>query len=145
MGQPLPVRHEQLRQERVKLSSDQHVRLRQAFPINRDRMTRVQFAKRIGTRIPRSVSLFAVPAAVLAIFPYYRDYRYVVEDDTICIVDPDTYQIVDILDEGTYAPGTRPQIAELTLTDSERALVRDSIPPDFPQALLQLRLALGAE
>jgi hypothetical protein len=91
------------------------------------------------------VRLFAVPAAVLAIFPYYRDYRYVVEEDTICIVDPDTYEIVDVLDDGTYAPSSRPQVAEITLTVRERTLVLDSIPPDFPQVWLRLRLALGAE
>ena len=105
----------------------------------------MQFTKRIGTRIPRSIRLFAVPAAVLAIFPYYRDYRYVVEEDTICIVDPETYEIVDVLDEGTYAPAPRPQVAELVLTDRERILVLDSIPPDFPRVRLRLRLALGAE
>jgi Protein of unknown function (DUF1236) len=42
----------------------------------------------MGSRIPRTVKLFAVPAAVFAILPYYRDYRYVVVEDTICIVDP---------------------------------------------------------
>jgi hypothetical protein len=105
----------------------------------------VQFTKRIGTRIPRSVRLFAVPAAVLAIFPYYRDYRYVVEEDTICIIDPETYEIVDVLDEGIYGPGSRPQVAELKLTGHERTLLLDSIPPDFPQVRLRLRLALGAE
>jgi hypothetical protein len=144
-NQPIMARREQLRQERTRLSRDQHVRLRQAFPVSRERVTRVQFTKRIGTRIPRSVRLFAVPAAVLAIFPYYRDYRYVVEEDTICIVDPETYEIVDVLDEGTYAPGPRPQVAELILTDRERTLVLDSIPPDFPQVRLRIRLALGAE
>ena len=144
-NQPITARHEQLRQERAKLSRDQHVRLRQAFTVSRERITRVQFTKRIGTRIPRSIRLFAVPAAVLAIFPYYRDYRYVVEEDTICIVDPETYEIVDVLDEGTYAPAPRPQVAELVLTDRERILVLDSIPPDFPRVRLRLRLALGAE
>src|SRR5262249_18335604 len=144
-NQPVTAKHEQLRQERARLSRDQHIRLRQAFTINRDRISRVQFTRRVGTRIPRSVRLFAVPVAVLPIFPYYRDYRYVVEDDTICIIDPDTYEIVDVLDEGTYAPGSRPQVAELTLTDRERGLVLDSIPPDFPQVRLRLRLALGAE
>ena len=99
---------------------------------------------RLG-RTSEFVPLAVVPAAVLAIFPYYRDYRYVVEEDTVCIVDPETYEIVDILDEGTYAPGPRPQVAELTLTDRERVLVLDSIPPDFPQAQLRIRLALGAE
>ena len=144
-NQPISARHEQLRQERAKLSTDQRTRLRQSFTVNRDRITRVQFTRRIGTRIPRSLRLFAVPAAVLAILPYYRDYRYVVEEDTICIVDPETYEIVDVLDDGTYAPSTRPQVAELTLTNRERSLVLDSIPPDFPQMRLRLRLALGAE
>ena len=144
-NQPISARHEQLRQERAKLSTDQRTRLRHSFTVNRDRITRVNFARRIGTRIPRSVRLFAVPAAVLAIFPYYRDYRYVVEEDTICIVDPETYEIVDVLDDGTYAPSTRPQVAELTLTNRERSLLLDSIPPDFPQMRLRLRLALGAE
>ena len=144
-NQPETAKHEQLRQERAKLSRDQHFRLRRAFTINRDRVSRVQFARRVGARIPRSVRLFAVPAAVLAIFPYYRDYRYVVEEDTICIVDPDSYEIVDVLDEGIYAPSSRPQVAELALTGRERGLILDSIPPDFPQMRLRLRLALGAE
>jgi hypothetical protein len=139
------ARHEQLRQERAKLTDDQRVRLRRSFTVNRERTTRVHFTRHVGNRIPRSVRLFVVPASVLAIFPYYRDYRYVVEDDTICIVDPETYEIVDVIEEGPHAPGGRPQIAELTLSDRERALVLDSIPPDFPQARLRLRLALGAE
>jgi Protein of unknown function (DUF1236) len=140
------ARHEQLRQERTKLSVDQRARLRQAFPTGRDRVSRVHFTRRVGTRIPRSVALFAVPAAVFAIFPYYRDYRYTVIDDTICIVDPATYEIVDVLDEGAYPPAPlRPQLAELHLSPSERALVLDSISPDFPQVPLQLRMALGAE
>jgi len=99
----------------------------------------------VGTRIPRSVTLFAVPATVFAIFPYYRDYRYVLVEDTICIVDPNTYEIVDVLDEAPYAPGSRPEIAQLVLTDHERAIVLDSIAPDFPVARLRLSLALGAE
>jgi hypothetical protein len=144
-GQRASARHEQLRQERAKLTNDQRVRLRRSFTVNRERTTRVHFTRHIGTRIPRSVRLFVIPAAVLAIFPYYRDYRYVVEDDVICVVDPETYDIVDILEEGPYAPGVPPQIAELTLSDRERRLVLDSIPPDFPRANLRLRLALGAE
>jgi hypothetical protein len=145
-GATRTARYDQVRQERTKLSVDQRTRLRQAFPTGRDRVSRVHFTKRVGTRIPRSVMLFAVPAAVFAIFPYYRDYRYTVIDDTICIVDPATYEIVDVLDEGAYPPAPlRPQLAELHLSPSERALVLDSISPDFPQAPLQLRMALGAE
>ena len=145
-GATRTARYEQVRQERTKLSGEQRARLRQAFPAGRDRVSRVHFSKRVGYRIPRSVRLFAVPAAVFALFPYYRDYQYTVIDDTICIVDPATYEIVDVLDEGAYPPAPlRPQVAELHLSPSERALVLDSISPDFPQTPLQLRMALGAE
>jgi uncharacterized protein DUF1236 len=144
-GKRVTAKHERLGQARATLSEDQRTRLRRSFTVSRDRISRVHFTKRIGTRIPRNVRLFAIPAAAFSIFPYYRDYRYVVLEDTICIVDPETYEIVDVLDEAPYAPGPRPQVAELTLTERERRLVLDSIPPDFPQIDLRLRLALGAE
>jgi hypothetical protein len=139
------ARYEEVRQARAKLSVEQRARVRSAFTVDRSRITQVRFVPRMGTRIPRTVKLFAVPAAVFAIFPYYRDYRYVVMEDTICIVDPVTYEIVDVLDEGPYTPGSRPAFAQLTLTDHEVAVVLDSIPRDFAEARLRLRLALGAE
>jgi hypothetical protein len=92
------------------------------------------------------VRLLAVPAAVFAVFPYYRDYRYVVLDDTICIVDPVTYEIVDVIDDGPYPPaGNRPQTALLSLTPQEISIVVGSIPASFPLADVRLRLALGAD
>jgi Protein of unknown function (DUF1236) len=141
------ARHEQVRQERQKLSVEQRTRLRGAFNINRGpHITNVRFATRVGTRIPRSVRLLAVPAAVFAVFPYYRDYQYVTVDDTICIVDPATYEIVDVIDDGPYAPpANRPLNAQLSLTPAQSAMVLDSVPPSFPEADVQLRLALGAE
>jgi hypothetical protein len=134
-----------MRQARAKLSVEQRTRIRSVLHVDRARVTNVRFAPRVGTHIPRSVRLLAVPATVFAIFPYYRDYRYVLVEDTICIVDPETYEIVDVFDEAPYAPSSRPEIAQLVLTDHERAMVLDSIAPDFPVARLRLRLALGAE
>jgi hypothetical protein len=139
------AKYEEMRQARAKLSVEQRTRIRSALHVDRARITNVQFAPRVGTRIPRNLRLLAVPATVFAIFPYYREYRYVVVDDTICIVDPNTYEIVDIFDEVPYAPGSRPEVAQLSLTDHERTIVLDSITPDFPEARLRLRLALGAE
>jgi hypothetical protein len=140
-------RHEQIRSSRQQLSSDQRTRLRTTFQRNRgDRVSRVKFPRRIGHRIPRHVRLYAIPAAVLAILPAYSYYRYVWVDDDICIVDPETYEVVDVIDEGgPAAPGSRPQVAELQLSPAERAIVLDSISPDFPPAPVRLRLALGAE
>jgi hypothetical protein len=140
-------RHEQVRTARQQLNADQRTRLRASFQSNRRaHVTRVRFPHRIGHRIPRHVHLYAIPAAVLAIVPAYSYYRYVWVDDDICIVDPRTYEIVDVIDEGgPIAPSSRPQLAELQLSPAERAIVLDSISPDFPSARVRLRLALGAE
>jgi hypothetical protein len=141
-------RHEQIRSARQELTSDQRTRLRTSFHRNRgDRLTRVKFPHRIGHRIPRHVRLWAIPAAVLAIVPAYAYYRYAWIDDDICIVDPATYEVVDVIDEsgGPAAPGSRPQVAELQLSPAERAIVLDGISPNFPPAEVRLRLALGAE
>ena len=77
--------------------------------------------------------LFPVPREVIAFFPYYRSYSYFVVGDEICIVDPGTYQVVDVIDEGYWgAPGH--QVAGLRLSSGQIALIRDSIPRDFPEA-----------
>jgi hypothetical protein len=89
------------------------------------------------------VRLYAVPAAVVSIVPAYRNYRYVYYEDSICIVDPVTYEIVDIIEYGPSPGGV--QIAVLELTADERALILDSIGPDYPMSSVRLSLALGAE
>jgi hypothetical protein len=39
-----------------------------------------------------------VPADVIEIVPAYRGYEYIVlDDDRIAIIDPDTYEVVDII------------------------------------------------
>ena len=88
--------------------------------------------------------LYSVPRAILSFFPYYRDYSYVVVDDEICIVDPQTYAVVDVIEEG-YFTSPRPEVARLSLSERQIALVRSSVPPDLPLADVRLRLALGAE
>jgi len=106
-------------------------------------MTNVRFDHHVGRRVPRNVRLFPVSREVVEFFPYYRDYSYFVVDDEICVVNPRTYEIVDVIDQG-YWRG-RPQVAGLHLSQSQIAFVRDSIPRDFPDASIRLRLALGAE
>jgi hypothetical protein len=50
----------------------------------------------------------------------------------------------DVIDQG-YWRGPGRIVAGLHLSSAQSALVRDSIPRDFPEANLRLRLALGAE
>lgn len=138
-------RHNEMEQARTKLGAQDRERLHKAFNFDRARLTKVNFDHRVGHRVPRHIRLFAIPAAVFGFFPYYRDYSYFAVDDDICIVDPRSYAIVDVIDRGYWDSGGRPQVAGLRLSQSEMALVRDSIPRDFPVADVHLRLALGAE
>jgi hypothetical protein len=118
--------------------------MHRAFDFEHARASNVNFDYHVGRRIPRRVHLFPVSREVIEFFPYYRGYSYFVVGDEICIVDPGTYEVVDVIDEGYWrAPGRH--VAGLRLSSGQMALIRDSIPRDFPEATVRLRLALGAE
>jgi len=136
-------RHEELQQARTRLTIEQRERFHRAFDFERARVSNVRFDYHVGHVVPRHLHLYPVPREVITLFPYYRDYSYFVVDDEICIVDPHTYVVVDVVDEG-YRSAPRPQVARLALTEREIALILESIPPDFPDAGVRLRLALGA-
>lgn len=145
LEQRVAERHTQIQNARMQLSGDNKERLHRAFNMDRARVHNVNFDFHVGRRIPRHIQLFAVPAAVFAFFPYYEGYSYFVVDDDICIVDPRTYVVVDVIDAGYWSGPGRPHVAGLRLSAREINIVRQSIPADFPDAGLHLRLALGAE
>jgi len=60
--------------------------------------TNVNFNISVGTRIPREgIELHALPSRVVTIYPEWRTYKYVLVKDEIVIVNPDTYEIVAVL------------------------------------------------
>lgn len=144
--QRVTERHKEIQNARTRLSPENRDRLRRAFDFDRARVRNVNFDHHVGRHIPRRIHLFPIAVAVFDFFPYYRDYSYFVDDEDIYIVDPRTYVVVDVIDRGYWGgSGRAPQVSGLHLSAREIALVRDSIPPDFPDAGLRLRLALGAE
>jgi Protein of unknown function (DUF1236) len=145
LEQRVAERHSEIQNARMQLSADNKERLHRAFNMDRARVRNVNFDHHVGRRIPHHVHLFRIPFAVFAFFPYYRDYSYFVVDDDICIVDPRTYVVVDVIDAGYWSGPGRPQMAGLHLSIQEMDIVRESIPADFPDAGIHLRLALGAE
>jgi len=144
-GERVVERREEMRQARTRLGMEERERLHRAFDVRRARVDHAKFDWHVGHAVPRDVRLYPVPVEVVSFFPYYRDYSYFVVDENICIVDPRTYEVVDVIDEGFYRAGPRPRVAGLRLSGSQVALVRDSIPRDFPETPVRLRLALGAE
>jgi hypothetical protein len=60
-------------------------------------LTNVNFNISVGTRIPREVSYHALPAEVVTIYPEWRGYNYVLVRDQILVIDPQTFEIVAVL------------------------------------------------
>jgi hypothetical protein len=136
-------RYEELREARSRLTGEQRQGLRAAFDLQRGRVEHARFDWHVGHRVPRQLRLYPVPSDVIALIPYYRDYSYFVVGEEICIVDPRTYEVVDVIDEGYPIP--RLQTVRLSLSAAQIAVVRDSIPRDAPDTSIRVRLALGAE
>jgi len=54
---------------------------------------------RVGTRVPESVRLYAVPQDVAVEVPAIRSYKYMVVNDRVVLVDPATSEVVEELAE----------------------------------------------
>jgi hypothetical protein len=52
---------------------------------------------RVGTRLPGSVQLYAVPQEVAVEVPAMRSYKYMVVNNRVVLVDPATSEVVDEL------------------------------------------------
>jgi hypothetical protein len=82
----------------VSLSGDQRSKVQSAFRSHKGSAgVSVNVDARVGVRLPRSVTLVAIPSDIFVIVPEWRRYRYVVVGDVVCIVDPDTFEIVDVI------------------------------------------------
>jgi hypothetical protein len=94
---------------------------------NINRVTNVNFSINVGTRVPRSVHLVALPATIVAIVPAYRSYHYFVMGDDLCIVDPATYEIVDVIVVHGQTASRPGGSATLVLTDAEQGILLQEI------------------
>lgn len=136
--------------QRVQVNDQQRTTVREH--VSRDRniqrvdRSRLNITINIGTNIPRSVRLHTLPVTLVSTVPAYRGYSYVVfEDDTICIVDPRTYVIVDVIDSrGGGMRAERSGGARLTLSQDDMRFIFRSVPKERT-ANVRVRLALGAE
>ena len=79
------------------LTQEQRTKVKGSFAKHRGKSANVNITVNVGVAVPRSVQLYAVPADIVVIVPAYRRYRYFIVGDSVCIVDPDTYEIVEII------------------------------------------------
>jgi hypothetical protein len=135
--------------ERMQVSEQQRQSVHQTLlkERNLNRIDRVNFSLNIGRRVPRSVRLAPLPASVIGLVPHYRNYRYFASDDTIYIIEPSSYEIVDVIGApGQTASDTRGGggHAGLFLTPEEQAIVLGNIEPEGRSTLGLGSLSEGA-
>lgn len=65
---------------------------------NVKRERNVNFNISVGTAIPRTMTLHALPPTVVEVYPQWRGYRFVLVEDEIIIIEPGTYRIVAVID-----------------------------------------------
>jgi hypothetical protein len=84
----------------AKLSTDQRTKI--TTVIRNEHVTsvdHVNFDVRVGTRVPREgVEFRPLPAEVVTIYPEWRGYEFIVVHNQIVVVDPNTYEIVEIIE-----------------------------------------------
>src|SRR3569623_739205 len=60
-------------------------------------VTKVNFNVSVGARVPASVHFYPVPASVIAIYPEWRGYDFILVGGRYIIVAPETHEIIYIL------------------------------------------------
>ena len=86
----------------VQLNNDQRTKISQTVKeknvnlrtVNR---TEINFSINVGTVVPRSFTLYPLPAPIIAIVPAYRGYLYIVVDGDLLIIHPTTHEIVAVI------------------------------------------------
>jgi hypothetical protein len=80
------------------LSTEQKTKIRTTVINRGPKVSNVNFAISVGTVVPSSISVVAVPPTLVEYYPQWRGYRYFVVGDEIIIVEPRTLRIVAVLD-----------------------------------------------
>ena len=83
----------------AQISPEQKTKVKSAFSKHHAKaVTDIDVNIGIGVVVPRSIGFYPVPQDIVVIAPEYRDYLYFVVGNQVCVVDPDTYEIVDIIE-----------------------------------------------
>lgn len=135
------------------LSGDKKDRVKTSFKSESVKeITNVNVDISVGRRLPRDWDYHPVPIAVIEIVPEYRGYRYAYVEDRYVIVDPDTYEVVYVLDDSgggsvgrsTGESGSARCTTELTFSEEDRTFIIEKVRKT--SATIQIgNLEIGAE
>jgi hypothetical protein len=95
---PAEGRNDTSTRSHATLNGEQRARVQSAFKSHRgSAKADANIQVRVGVAVPRTITLYEVPEDVVIIVPEWRRYKYVLIGDEICIIDPDTYEIIDVI------------------------------------------------
>ncbi|SDS30044.1 DUF1236 domain-containing protein [Bradyrhizobium canariense] len=83
----------------AKLSSDQRTKITTVIKEQHVApVTNVNFSISVGTRVPHDVAFRPLPAEVVTIYPEWRGYNFILVRDQILVIDPNTFEIVAVIE-----------------------------------------------
>jgi hypothetical protein len=84
----------------ARVTTEQRTQIREhrsALARGRVDRTQINFNISVGTTIPRTVTLYELPPAIVEVVPAWRRYRYIMVEEQIVIIDPGTYEIIAVI------------------------------------------------
>ena len=81
----------------AKLTAEQRTKITTIFQKHKVAPVRLNASATVGTRISSSMHFYPIPAEVIAIYPEWRGYDYVMVGDKILVIEPGTHEIVVVL------------------------------------------------
>jgi Protein of unknown function (DUF1236) len=136
----------------VRLNEEQRSRAVDVFSRQNVRSeTNINVDVRVGARLPRSVRLNPVPREIVSINPRFRDYRYTVVRDEIVIINPSTYEVVEVIPRsgrGTTgrAPSGDRASSRVNISAEQRRMIRETVIKESSVPRCEdVRVTVGAE
>ncbi len=82
----------------AKLSTEQRTKITTVIRQHKVEPAHLSVSVSVGTRIPTNVHVYPLPVEVIAVYPDWRGYDYILVGDQIVIINPRTHEIVAIVE-----------------------------------------------
>jgi hypothetical protein len=82
----------------AKLTTEQRTKISTVIKSQKVERVNLNVSVSVGTRIPTSVRVHALPQEVIVIYPEWRGYDYILVGEQIVIISPRTHEIVAIIE-----------------------------------------------
>ncbi|MFZ1064621.1 MAG: DUF1236 domain-containing protein [Pseudolabrys sp.] len=82
----------------AKLTTEQRTKISTVIRSQKVERVNLNVSVSVGTRIPTSVRVHALPQEVIVIYPEWRGYDYILVGEQIVIISPRTHEIVAIIE-----------------------------------------------